>query len=389
MTRRLLPAATLPEENTVTDTRVVLLGLDGFPHRKISPELTPHLWALGQQGGMAPDGGRSALPSSTYPGFATLLSGCLPARHRVLTTHTPGPLPSIVPGWAGEIRVQAPTLLDRCLDAGVPCAAIQGDHKLHAILATERVERVWPEGRTTLPPGIPLEPHGYPANQAVRPHLLAAAADSSLTFLWGHLNEADSWGHDYGPDAPQSHACYAETDRIIGELLDALAPDWERSVVIVVSDHDMEPRTATPPIDLLADPILRDFVDSAYSDGGCGLLHLRPGADPALVGARLLALPGVAGWHQAGPALLIAEAQPGHLFASQRLPRGGFHGGPATTRTVAVVGGGHPAVPAIAAAIQARPPHLADWAPTICVLLGLDANGMDGRNLAAGGANTR
>lgn len=55
----------------------------------------------------------------------------------------------------------------------------------------------------------------------------------------------------------------------------------------------------------------------------------------------------------------------------------------AATRTLTVVGGGHPAVPAIARAVRDQPPHLADWAPTIAALLGLELPGGAVRNLAA------
>jgi len=78
---------------------------------------------------------------------------------------------------------------------------------------------------------------------------------------------------------------------------------------------------------------------------------------------------------------LIAGARPGFIFHAPYLPPGGYHGGPATARTVAVVGGGHPAAGQIDRAIQARPPHLADWAPTIASLLRVELRDVDGRSL--------
>ena len=60
----------------------------------------------------------------------------------------------------------------------------------------------------------------------------------------------------------------------------------------------------------------------------------------------------------------------------------GYHGGPATARTVALVGGGHPHVPAIARTLARRRPHLADWAPTIAGVLGLELSPTDGVSLA-------
>src|SRR5205823_8451762 len=145
--------------------RVVLLGLDGFPPDVISPDLTPRLWALGEAGGRAAEGGRCALPSSTYPSFATLLSGRLPARHGVRATITSGPRPGVIPGWAGLRRVQAPTLFDACRAAGVRSAAVLGDHMLYELLGIESADAVWPPGGR-VPPGTPRESHGHPAHDA-------------------------------------------------------------------------------------------------------------------------------------------------------------------------------------------------------------------------------
>jgi len=52
-----------------------------------------------------------------------------------------------------------------------------------------------------------------------------------------------------------------------------------------------------------------------------------------------------------------------------------------TVRIVILVGGGDPAVRRIAGAIVARRPHLADWAPTIAPLLGVDLGRVDGKDL--------
>jgi hypothetical protein len=79
--------------------------------------------------------------------------------------------------------------------------------------------------------------------------------------------------------------------------------------------------------------------------------------------------------------VLIAGLKPGRIVAAPRYSTGGFHGAPITARTVALVGGGHPAVAKIAGAIAAQRPHLADWAPTVAPLLAVELGRVDGRNL--------
>lgn len=357
----------------------MLLGVDGCPAHLVSPASTPRLWTLGETGGLTLEG-RAPLPSTTYPCFATLLTGCLPRQHTVRTTAWD---PGAARGWAGRRRVAVPTLFDACRGAGLGSAAVQGDHLLHAVLGTEAAGMTWPPGGTT-PPDAPCDAHGYPTNDAVKPHLLAAAADPATDFLFGQLNEGDTLGHDLGPDDPATRACYAAADRIIGELLDLLQARWEEIVVVVVSDHGMEPRGDRPPIDLMASPTVRAVAAAVLGDGGAALVRVRDGVEEAEAGAALAGVPGIAGWSRDAEGFLIAEARPGWIFRAPRLPARGYHGGRTTARTFAVVGGGHPAVPVIARSFPVRPPHLADWAPTIARLLRIELPGVDGQDLSTG-----
>ena len=363
--------------------RVVLLSLDAFNHHVVSPELTPRLWALGEAGGRAPDGGRCDLPSVTYPSHATLLTGRLPRHHGVRSNLAASPRSGAVPGWAGETRVLVPTLFDACRTAGLRSAAILGDHKLYGIVGAGVADHVWPDGGA-VPAGTALDAYGYPTNGAIRPYLLAAAGDGTLPFLFGHINETDTWGHRFGPDAPESLAAHTAADALIGEVIDALRDDWARTVLIVVSDHGMEPMADAESIDLLADAAARAVIAAIVDEGGSAQVRLRPGIDASEAGELLSRVDGVAGCQETAPDVLLVEAGPGRLFATGFTKSlRGIHGGSGTTRTTAVVGGGHAAVPAIAAAIRASPPRLVDWAPTIAAVLGLGLRGADGRNLAA------
>lgn len=364
--------------------RVILVGLDGFPARVVSPERTPRLWQLARAGGRAPEGGLVAgLPSSTYPGFASLLTGCTPLRHGVRTTAF---RPGAVPGWAGYRSVTVPTLFDACRRAGLRSAAIQGDHLLHEVLATERsADLRWPPPGV-LDPALRLDGKGYPTNDEVRPAALSAIADRDLGFVFVHLNEPDTFGHLLGPDHPATRACYTATDALVGELVDALATDWDRIVVIVVSDHDMEPASVEPPVLLRAAPAIAAVTTDGLADGAAALLAVAPGVKPGRVAALAMQVEGVAHAEPSGDGIVLVEARSGRTFGEGRAlgesqPTGGFHGGPATARTVAIVGGGHPAVSRIGASIAARPPLLTDWAPTIGALLGISLPRMDGRSL--------
>ena len=353
--------------------RVVLIGLDGFPHRMVSQELTPNLWRLSQEGGRSPEGGITDLPSSTDPGFCSLLTGCRPSRHGVRTTSWRY---ARLPDWVGSERPRVGSIFDACRAHGLRSGAFMADDR--GLLTTDSADQRWPsDGR--VPQGIALDTHGYPANREVLPRLLAGIVAIPDGFIFGHFNESDSMGHDYGPESDAARECYAATDALVGQILDALKRRWSETVVVVVSDHDMQARDASSPIDLMA---AHDGLWDLYvPDGGAALVHLADGVDPGAALAALKKIDGIETAIDGGRDLVIAGARPGRIFAAPRYPQRGFHGAPVTARTVALVGGGHPAVGRLADAIQKRRPHLADWAPTLGPLLGIELAGVDGVNL--------
>jgi arylsulfatase A-like enzyme len=364
--------------------RVVLLSLDSFLHRHLTPSLTPRLWELATEGGFAPDGGRCDLPSVTYPSHASMLSGRRVGNHGVLTGRAGSPAPGVVPGWAGDIHVAAPTLFDACAEASFRTAAVLGDHKLYQILSAGSATSVWPTS-ASVPEGLEIDAHRYMTNSAIHDRVVAAVDDPANTFVFAHYNETDTWGHIHGPDAPETLACYAAADAMVGEVADALRGDWGKTVLIVLSDHGMELLPERPPVNLFDDPGVLDVAGESIDEAAASLLRLRNGVDSATACRILERSPGVASCRVLAEGVLLVEAIPGVIFGSGPPPKSikAGHGGPTTTRTLAVVSGGHPAVARIVAAMQENPPHLADWAPTIASILDFDMPGTDGSDLAS------
>lgn len=361
--------------------RVVLLSLDGFNHGAVSRKLTPRLWELRASGGMAPEGGYCDIPAVTYVSHATLATGVRPTTHGLIANLAASPFLGVCPGWAGEARVKTPTLFDALRAARTPFAAVCGDQNLVGIMGLAGSDLAWPPSGS-LPPGTPTCPSGYATSGAVREPLLAAVDRRQARFVFGHLNETDTWGHRCGPDHPDTRRSYAAADAIVGEVADRLRPEWDRALLIVLSDHGMEEVRRTPPVDLLASEAVRGVVEELVADGGAALALVRRGVSVLAAGAALSSAPGVAGWREIRPGVLLVAAQPGVRFASRsdKAVRG-VHGGPGSTTTLALVAGDHPSVRRLASAIAERPPHLADWAPTIASLLGVSFPSAEGRNL--------
>jgi hypothetical protein len=363
--------------------RLVLIVLDSVPPAALSPQQMPELWQIAAAGGYAPAGGLAGLPAMTYPSNATIVTGCGPARHGVRSNQAARPLVGVVPGWAGAATVQTDTLFRACRRAGLRSAAILGDQSLFAVIGAAEADLAWPPGGA-LPVDTPVDPFGYAADDAVWSRLLAAAADPELDFVFGHINGPDTYGHLFGPADPTTLACYAAADRMLGEVAAALRADWGRSLLVVISDHGMEPLGAAPPIDLWGDPELRAALAGLLPEGGCAWLRPAQGVSAERLAATAAAIAGVAACEVAGPELVLAIAERGRPFSVDiPVPICGFHGGPATAITLAVVGGGHAAVRQVAASIAARPPATSDWAPTAAAYLGLALPHADGLSLLA------
>ena len=362
--------------------RCVLLSLDGLNPTCVTPELMPNLHALGLSGGVAPDGGRCDMPAVTYVCHATLITGTHPATHGLTSNLAASPRPGVVPGWAGVTRVVTPTLFAALRDAGLAAAAICGDQYLVRVMGAQDASVGWPPNGI-LPHGTETCTSCYATNGAVRPHLLAAVADPDLPFVFGHLNETDTWGHLLGPDHPLTLRAYGAADAIVAEVADLLAASWDEALLIVLSDHGMELARDSYPVDLMADPSLTRLWSDAVSDGGVALARRRTWVTDQDLDTALPGHADISGWQPLRPGVILVAGAPGVRFATGPAKQvRGVHGGPGTTHNVAVVAGGHPAVPGIAARIAASPPHLADWAPTIAAVIGVEMPGVEGRNLA-------
>jgi hypothetical protein len=337
------------------------------------------LWGLAQEGGFAPEGGRSGLPSTTFPAFTCLLTGM---SQRLTGVRTTAQRPGAVPGWAGRDRTIATTIVHAARDAGLRSAVVMGDHKLQRVLRFDELDRAWPPAGI-VPERIELDAHGYPTNAAIRPFSLETAGDRDLDLLFVQFNETDTLGHDLGPTEASTLDCVRAADAIVGEVVEALAPEWDRTVIAVVSDHDMMRRLPFPAIDPTVPRDCAGLVDDWIADGCAAWLRLTSGVDAHMAINRLAALEGVENWRWREPDTLLLLAAPGRVFASPSMPISGIHGSLSTARTLAIVGGGHPAVANLAACIADRSPRLTDWAPTLAGILNVDLPEADGFDLLA------
>jgi hypothetical protein len=245
------------------------------------------------------------------------------------------------------------------------------------VMGAGAAESHWPPDGV-LPEGRRLDDYGY-LHDAETIVPLCAAAAAPFDLLVSQLNGPDTAAHRHGPDSAAAKAIYTQTDGFVGELVEALRPAWDDTVLLVVSDHDQTTLSGDDPIDVQAAARAAGVEATVVLEGDGAVVV---GDDP-LDGVWLGGVDGLAGMEELAPGLRFVSAELGRWFA----PAGtdvelkGVHGGLATRTQVAIVAGGHPAVPRLAAGLARRVPEAPDWAVTIAELLDVDLPTATGQSL--------
>ena len=353
-------------------TQVVFTVLDGLPVRHVRPEVTPHLCALAAEAGQRPATAQGVMPAATYPNHATFVTGVHPRKHGVVANWffadgQPVPAESVGP--------EGRTLFAACREAGRSSALVVGDQHLVGVMGGDQTDEHWPAaGRP--PEGTLLDRMGYVGDDETITRLGTVLTDGH-DLVVAQVNGPDTIGHLLGPDSPDALDAYHGVDGLIPTLRDALARDWDDTVLIVVTDHDMEPLSHPDPIDAFA--LATQHGCQGLPEGGAALF------ETAEEPAWLAGVAGCAGYEEIAPRLFMAWTEPGWWFAVEGLDLEyrGMHGNPTTLEQLAIVTGGHAAAAPLAQKVAAGSVTALDWAPTIAGLLDLDLPDAAGRDLLA------
>ena len=346
--------------------RVVFAILDAFPHSVINAQITPNLWEQARLGSMSPSGGESLMLSVTYSNHAAFMTGLPPTKtghwgnwawvnNEFAKTYDSGP--------------QGHTLFDYCQAADLRSVAVVGDDKLLATMGALEADTSWPPAGSP-PTGTPLDAYGYPKDEAVIE--AAAAADLDADFILFHLNEPDTSMHMYGPDSSEALTQYRRSDASYGELVDLLAPLWDETVLITVSDHCQEP-TDHPDCVNLRDHAKKAGWPVQIRNDGTGAIVIATEEisqqEFAKVHTEIARVDGIEGGVWADPNVYLVWTEPHRMFGRGEPLAKGNHGSPRCTQQVAIVSGGHPAAESLGASIQSDRPGTLTWAPKIKELL--------------------
>jgi hypothetical protein len=351
---------------------VLLLILDGLSPRHVRAKGMPTLTAMAEEGGWNQAGGIAVMPASTYPNHATFVTGVAPAVHGLWSSKIPAPAGSthkpgsLVDAW--DIGPSAPTVFDICARDGKSTAAVLGDHHLVGAMGAAAANTCWPAGGQ-FDADVRRDALDY-ADDAVTAEQIAAAIGQGPDLVVAQLNGPDTAAHLYGPDSDEAIEAYRYNDDAIAVVHEALAARWNDWVVMVVSDHSQE-AAGPEAIDLDAEIRTRGVDARVIRDGSAALITGEGGRDPrwlddvdAIVGVEPLADDTVVVW-----------GRPGSAFGEQPWGVPGIHGSPRTTPQVAVVSGGHSAVPSLVEWMETTPPPATSWARVISRLMQLPTVG--------------
>jgi hypothetical protein len=313
--------------------RVVFLVLDGLPVEVAGREVTPVLSQWCDDSGTEPRSIPAVLPAATYPNHATFVTGAAPIEHGVVGNFVLGADRRFVA--ARDVGPRVPTIFDVLTDAGHRSSVVVGDQDLIGVMGAHRASEHWPPGGV-VPDGAATDAHGYVDDDVTLPVLLRAL-EGDAGLVLGHLNAPDTAGHVDGPAGARD--VYRATDARLAPIRAAIEARGDDTVVLVVSDHSMEPVTEDEPVDLSA--ALDGTGLTWFPEGTAALVHGEHGD----VAGVLAGTPGVGGVRELAPALHLVWAEEGRWLCFAGIgSEPGMHGSPRTARQLAAVVGTSPAV---------------------------------------------
>ena len=308
-----------PRVEAQTGRAQLLLVIDGLRPDYVTPDVMPHLHALGQRG-MVFTSHHAIYPTVTRVNASSLATGTYPERHGLMgnTVYSEKTFPGKGIDTSDHEQLEAmekaegqlltaPTLNEMLADASktmlVISAGSSGSSKLlsyplktGAVINPDliRPERLQPTVLKAAGPG-PAEavPNNARNKWIVDIYLSLGLGDlkSDVTAIW--FGDPDSTAHAKGVGTAETRQALGFVDREIGRLEDTLGQRGllDRTNIVVVSDHGFSTHTAELRLAALVAPFSRPLPDGTPDIVVTeGAVNFRGAKDPARVQAVVAAL---------------------------------------------------------------------------------------------------
>lgn len=343
--------------------RVVMIVLDAFGPEFVSPDRTPAIMRLAESGAIAPAGGLADMVASTGPGHATFLTGVPSTVHGVLANRLFDA--RFMP--TEDVVVRVPTIIRRTKKAGRSTAIAVSDPDILNTVQGKDADHCWPSEATVA--GLADAKTGYMPDHLTVNIVLKAIQDG-YDLIVAQLQQTDTAAHASGIDSQLARDSHRAADEAVGEIAEALGRDWERSLLVVVSDHRAENVVQSEPVRLAA---ALEGIASVIEDGSAALV--RPtGHDLGALLAHARTCWGVAAITPLDDQHFVAWSEPGLVFGRERpITTQACHGNGTTRPSLALIAGGHPLVAEVGACMRRIPPPLKMWATVAARALEVEA----------------
>jgi predicted AlkP superfamily pyrophosphatase or phosphodiesterase len=282
----LAPGVAGRAQAATSDEPLIVISIDGFRAEYSDRHLTPTLAALAADGAHA-KAMHPSFPSVTSPNHYTLMTGLRPDHHGIVDN---GFIDPAIPGerFGEDSKDSAdPRFWNEATPLWVTAA--------NAGLRT--AESHWPGGKVrvkntdftyhdTSPDRTPPD-----AQTATVLNWVDLPANKRPQLILLHYDPVDAMGHLFGPDSPQVNAAIGQVDAAIGKLVDGLQTRgvYQRTNIVIVSDHGMTDLTANPPGYVLDTLLNLDNVTVSIEGADAGIWP-KPGHE-AEVEKALIATP--------------------------------------------------------------------------------------------------
>ncbi|MFD3517217.1 alkaline phosphatase family protein [Streptomyces sp. NPDC058657] len=200
--------------------KVLVIGLDGAMLRRIKDADTPHLDALMASGVTAPSSiySNPMAPTSSGPGWSTLLTGVWPDKHKVVNNDFTGHNLAQYPDFLTRAETAKPALRTYAVASWNPVTDVIFSAKVDERVSTPSAE--------------------YDAGTTAR---AVAKAKADVDALFVHLDNVDHAGHAHGNASRQYLDALRDADAQVGQILTAVTSrasygdeDW---LVMITTDH--------------------------------------------------------------------------------------------------------------------------------------------------------
>jgi predicted AlkP superfamily pyrophosphatase or phosphodiesterase len=213
---------------------VFIVSVDGGKPAVIAQSSMPVLQRLVGEGSST-WGASTVFPSLTLPSHASMLTGVVPSKHKMLWN-----------SWepsAGVVEV--PTVFSEAKQAGYSTAMFAGKEKFLHLVRMGSVDHFSynrEQSHEMVKPIVGTDQ--LERSTSVSARIVAAdaagyirAKKPNLCFI--HLTDADDAGHDHGWGSPQQKQALEEVDAALGLVIKAIEESGmaRDSVIIVTADH--------------------------------------------------------------------------------------------------------------------------------------------------------